>query len=72
MNQQMNDHVYKQVEIVGSSPEGVEAAVTNALSRAAETIRQLSWFEVVSIRGGLSEGSVREWQVTLKVAFTLE
>lgn len=64
--------VYKQIELVGSSPDGVDAAVTNALDRAGQTLRNLRWFEVVSIRGGVENEKIREWQVTLKAAFVLE
>lgn len=68
----LSTQVYKQIELVGSSPDGVDAAVTNALDRAAQTLRKLRWFEVVSIRGGIENDKIREWQVTLKAAFILE
>lgn len=72
MNQDMSSQIYKQIELVGSSPEGVDEAVVAALERAGQTLRGLRWFEVVSIRGGIEEEQVREWQVTLKVAFVLD
>lgn len=72
MNQDMSSQIYKQIELVGSSPEGIDEAVVAALERAGQTLRGLRWFEVVSIRGGIEEELVREWQVTLKVAFVLD
>ena len=68
----MSEHIYKKIELVGSSPEGFQAAVENALARASETIRNMRWFEVVETRGQIEEGKVNHWQVTLKVGFTLE
>ena len=68
----MPDHVYKKIEIVGSSPSGFEEAVQNALARAENTVRNMRWFEVAETRGGIDEGKVAEWQVTLKIGFTLE
>ena len=68
----MADHVYKKIELVGSSPKGIEEAVKNALDRAKKTVRNMRWFEVTETRGYLDEGNVAHWQVTLKVGFTLE
>ena len=68
----MAEHVYKKIEIVGSSPNGMEEAVHNALSRASKTIRNMRWFEVAETRGFIEEGKVGEWQVTLKIGFTLD
>jgi hypothetical protein len=68
----MTDHVYKSIEITGSSRQGIEDAVQTALSKAAETVRNMRWFEVVSTRGYLEEGKVAYWQVTVKIGFTLE
>jgi flavin-binding protein dodecin len=68
----MSDHIYKKLELVGSSPDGVEAAVKNALARAHKTVRNMRWFEVTETRGYIEEGKVSHWQVTLKVGFTLE
>ena len=68
----MPDHVYKKIEIVGSSPESVEAAVRNALDRASQTVRNMRWFEVVETRGHIEDGKVAHWQVTLKIGFTLD
>jgi flavin-binding protein dodecin len=67
----MSDHVYKSVEITGSSPEGVQPAIDNALAKAGQTLRHLDWFEVVGIRGALQEGTTH-YQVTLKIGFRLE
>ncbi len=66
------DHVYKIVELVGSSETSIEDAVEVAITKAAETIRHLRWFEVEQIRGHLEEGKLSHYQVTLKAAFTLE
>jgi dodecin len=66
------DHVYKILELVGSSDKSIEAAVENAVSRASKTIREMKWFEVVQTRGHIEEGKVRHYQVTLRVGFTLE
>ncbi|BBY53734.1 dodecin family protein [Mycobacterium koreense] len=68
----MNDNTYRVIEIVGSSPDGVDAAIRNGLGRAAATMRGLNWFEVSSIRGHLSDGEVGHFQVTMKVGFRLE
>ncbi len=68
----MADHIYKKIELVGSSPKGIEEAVENAISRAEKTVRNMRWFEVVETRGFLEEGKIAHWQVTLKVGFTLE
>ena len=68
----MADHVYKKIELVGSSPNSFDEAVKNALARATKTIRSMRWFEVTETRGYIEEGNVAHWQVTLKVGFTLE
>jgi dodecin len=68
----MSDHVYKTVEITGSSPEGVTQAIDRAITKASESLRNLDWFEVASIRGVLADGAVAHYQVTLKVGFRLE
>jgi len=68
----MSDHVYRVTEIVGSSPDGVDQAIRNAVSRASQTLRNLDWFEVVEIRGHLDGGDVAHTQVTLKVGFRLD
>ena len=68
----MSEHVYKKIELVGSSPSSIEEAVNNALARAARTVRNMRWFEVVETRGHIVDGKVDHWQVTLQVGFTLE
>ena len=68
----MSNHVYKTVELVGSSPAGSDEAVRNAIARAAATLHNLRWFEVVETRGHLEDGKISHWQVTLKVGFTID
>lgn len=68
----MSHHVYKKVEIVGSSPDGIEDAVNTAIERAGRTIRNMRWFEVVETRGQIVDGKVAHWQVTLRIGFTIE
>ena len=68
----MADHVYKKIELVGSSPNSFDDAVKNALERARKTVRNMRWFEVTDTRGYLEDGKIAHWQVTLKVGFTLE
>jgi len=68
----MSNHVYKSIEITGSSPDGVNQAIDRAVAKAAETIRGLDWFEVTSIRGQIENGAVAHYQVTLKLGFRLE
>ncbi|MGH3253743.1 MAG: dodecin [Trebonia sp.] len=68
----MTDHTYRVTEIVGTSPEGIETAIGNALGRAGETLRNLDWFEVTQIRGQIEDSTVAHWQVGLKVGFRLE
>jgi dodecin len=67
-----SDHVYKILELVGSSEKSIDDAIQNAVGRAAKTIRDMKWFEVVQTRGQIDKGSVRHYQVTLRVGFTLE
>ena len=67
----MSEHVYKKIEITGSSAKSMEEAVENAIARAAKTVQQMRWFEVVETRGTIEAGRVNEWQVTIKVGFTL-
>ena len=68
----MSDHVYKVVELVGSSTDGVEPAIENALDKAGDSIRQMRWFEVQETRGHIEDGAVAHYQVVLKVGFTLD
>ena len=68
----MSDHVYKIVELVGSSENSIEDAIQNAVGRASQTLRNLAWFEVLETRGHIVGDKVAHYQVTLKVGFTLE
>ena len=68
----MSNRTYRVTEIVGTSPESIDAAIRNGLARAAETLRHLDWFEVTEIRGHLDEGTIDHIQVGLKVGFRLE
>ena len=68
----MSNHVYKTLELVGSSSVGSEDAVRNAIARASATLRNLRWFEVIETRGHIEDGKIGHWQVTLKVGFTLD
>jgi len=68
----VSNHVYKTVELVGSSPNGSDDAVKNAITRASATVRNLRWFEVTDTRGHIEDGRIAHWQVTIKVGFTLE
>ncbi|HEX2010949.1 MAG TPA: dodecin [Roseateles sp.] len=68
----MSDHVYKLVELVGSSTTGSDDAIRNAIETAAQTLRHIDWFEVVETRGHVADGKVAHFQVTLRVGFRLE
>jgi flavin-binding protein dodecin len=68
----MSDHIYKKIELVGSSPDSIEDAVKNALSKASRSLRNLRWFEIVETRGHVEDGKIGHWQVTIKVGFTLD
>jgi flavin-binding protein dodecin len=68
----MSDHVYKKIELVGSSTESIEDAIQNAIGKASESVRNMRWFEVGEIRGHIVDGAVGHYQVTVKVGFTLE
>jgi dodecin len=68
----MSDHIYRVVEVVGTSTEGIDDAITKAIARASETLSGVDWFEVVSTRGHVDNGAVGHFQVALKVGFRLE
>lgn len=68
----MSDHVYKIIELTGSSEKSMEDAIQNAVNRAGKTLRHLRWFQVTDTRGHLEEGKVTHWQVTVKIGMTLE
>jgi flavin-binding protein dodecin len=69
---QMTERTYRVTEIVGTSPDGIEPAIRGALTRAAQTLRHLDWFEVTQVRGQIVDGDVAHFQVSLKVGFRLE
>ncbi|MFT5313937.1 MAG: flavin-binding protein dodecin [Paraglaciecola sp.] len=68
----MESHSYKLIELTGSSPEGIEQAVQNALRKASESVHKMRWFEVTETRGHIEDGKVAHWQVSIKVGFTLD
>ena len=68
----MSDHIYKHLELTGSSTSSIEDAVQTAIARASKTIRNMHWFNVIETRGHIEDGKVAHWQVTIKVGFTLE
>jgi dodecin len=68
----MTNHTYRVTEIVGTSPDGIETAVRNAVARAGETLRNLDWFEVTEVRGHIEGSEIAHWQVGLKVGFRLD
>jgi flavin-binding protein dodecin len=72
MGRRMDDHVYKVIELVGSSKTSIEDAVKTAVERASRTLRNLRWFEVTQTRGHIENGTVDHYQVTLRVGFTLD
>jgi hypothetical protein len=68
----MSNHVYKSLELTGSSSDSIEDAVSNAVTKASETVHNLRWFEVTDIRGEIENKAVAYWQITMKVGFTLD
>lgn len=68
----MADHIYKHIEITGTAKTSLEDAVRNAIARAAKTVENMRWFEVTDLRGTIDGGQVDQWQVTIKVGFTLK
>jgi flavin-binding protein dodecin len=68
----MASHIYKKIEIVGTSESSLEDAIRNAVAKASASLRNLRWFEVVETRGDISDGKVAHWQVTVKIGFTLD
>ncbi|WP_020564329.1 dodecin [Methylosarcina fibrata] len=67
----MSEHVYKKIELTGSSTVGLQQAIENAIERAAKTVKNMRWFEVVETRGHIENGKIAHWQVTIKVGFSL-
>jgi flavin-binding protein dodecin len=68
----MSNHVYKVIELAGSSEKSIDEAIRNAVTRAAQTVRNMRWFEVIDTRGHIENGKVAHFQVTVKVGFTLD
>ena len=68
----MSNHVYKMLELTGSSPTSIEDAVANAIAKAAKTMHDMQWFQVIETRGHITDGKVAHWQVTIKIGFTLD
>ena len=68
----MSEHVYKLIELTGSSTSGIEDACQNAIAKASESVRNVRWFHVTETRGHVEDGKIAHWQVTIKVGFTLE
>jgi len=68
----MSNHVYKKIELIGTSKESIEAATQNAVTTAAKSVRNMRWLEVGEIRGHIVDGKVDHWQVGVKIGFTLE
>jgi dodecin len=68
----MADHVYKSLEITGTSSKGSDDAIRTAIARASKSIRNIKWFQVLEVRGGIDEANVAHWQVTIKIGFTLD
>ncbi len=68
----MTDHIYKKIELIGSSSAGIQEAIENAVGKASQTVNNMRWFEVIETRGHINDGKIEHWQVTIKVGFTLE
>jgi flavin-binding protein dodecin len=68
----MSNHIYKHIELTGSSEEGIQQAIESALAKASESLHGMRWFEVIDTRGHIEHGRVAHWQVTIKVGFTLD
>lgn len=68
----MSDHIYKHIELTGSSKTGIEDAVNNAVAKASKSVRNLRWLQVTDTRAHLEDGKIAHWQVTIKIGFTME
>ena len=68
----MSEHIYKMIELVGSSSSGTDEAIRNAIAKAGQTVKHMDWFEVVETRGCIKDGQIAHWQVTIKVGFRVE
>jgi hypothetical protein len=68
----VEDHIYKKIEIIGTSSQSSDDAIQNAIAKASETVRTLRWFEVAELRGEIAEGRIAHWQATVKIGFRLD
>lgn len=68
----MQDHIYKKVELTGSSTESSDQAIRNAITKASASLRHIDWFEMVEMRGEVQDNEINHWQVTIKVGFRLD
>lgn len=68
----MEDHIYKKIEIIGTSSQSSDDAIQNAIAKASETVHTLRWFEVAELRGEIAEGRIAHWQATVKIGFRLD
>jgi dodecin len=68
----MADHIYKHIELTGSSKNSIEEAIQNAVGKANESVKNMRWFQMTDLRGQIDNGNVSHWQVTIKIGFTLE
>lgn len=68
----MSDHVYKHIELTGSSSKSIQEAIENAVAKATKTVDNMRWLEVTDTRGHIENGKVAHWQVTVKIGFTLK
>lgn len=68
----MSNHVYKMIELTGSSDKGIEEAIQNAIAKAGQSVRNMRWFQVMDTRGHIDNNQVQHWQVTIKIGFTME
>jgi flavin-binding protein dodecin len=68
----MENHTYKKIELTGTSDKSLEAAIENAIEKASNTVDDMRWFEVIETRGSIEDGTVAQWQVVIKVGFTLK
>ncbi|MCW8994363.1 MAG: dodecin family protein [Psychromonas sp.] len=68
----MPDHIYKHIELTGSSKNSIEEAIQNAVVKANESVRNMRWFQMIDLRGHIDNGNVSHWHVTIKIGFTLE
>lgn len=68
----MSDHIYKHIELTGSSDVGSDQAIRNAIAKAGKTVKHMDWFEVVATRGYIDDDAIKHWQVTIKIGFRLD